>query len=118
MVDNGKRKGIEKLKFFVDHVDNRSEYDLKRTVIWKDAVVKYEGVVMEPQDIGNYNFGYIGRAMGYDVEFLKFGAGMKQLYDHNIRTIINCPTPSYCDDPRDSYFIQLGALKYDSDHSE
>lgn len=118
VTDNGNRKGIEKLKFFVGRVDNKSEYDLKRSAKWKDTVVKFDGIVMESQDIGNYNFGYIGRAMGYDVEFLKFGAGMKQLYDHNIRTIINCPTPSYCDDPRDSYFIQLGALKYDSDHSK
>ena len=29
-------------------------------------------------------------------------------------TYLNCFTPSLCDDPRDTYYIRLGAIIYDS----
>ena len=28
----------------------------------------------------------------------------------------NCFTTSFCDDPRDQYFIKMGAIAYDREH--
>ncbi len=70
---------------------------------------------MEPQDIGNYHFGYIGRAMGYDTEFLTSGAGAYQLYSGTAK-ISWCFTTNNCDDPRDNYYIRLGAIAYDKNN--
>lgn len=36
-------------------------------------------------------------------------------YD-NIETYSNCFTSSLCDDPRDTYYIMLGAMAYDADN--
>lgn len=46
-----------------------------------------------------------------------YGAGFQQVLDNlkNPATYLNCFTPSLCDDPRDTYFIKLGAIKYDQD---
>ena len=70
---------------------------------------------MESQDIGNYNFGYIGRAMGYSNSFLILGAGAYQVKEGTAE-LRDCLTISLCDDPRNTYFIIKGALKYDSEH--
>lgn len=107
---------IQKLYTFAKSVASGSENDLKRTDAWEGETVSYRGMVLEAQDIGNLNFGYIGRAMGYDIDFLTAGAGIVQLYEHydNPETYLNCFTSSLCDDPRDTYYIKLGAIIYDS----
>ena len=104
-----------KLLYFMDVVDSYSIFDLKVQNNWKDKTIFYDGVWMEPQDIGNYHFGYIGRAAGYDMDFLTFGAGIKQLLS-STRMLEYCFSSSFCDDPRDTYFIKLGAIKYDNEH--
>ena len=50
---------------------------------------------MEPQDIGNFNFRYVGR--------LNLGARATQVLDnwHNPITYLNCFTYSFCDDQMD-----------------
>ena len=107
---------IQKLYTFVQSTKSNSENDLKRNEEWQGQTISYRGMILEPQDIGNLNFGYIGRAMGYDVDFLTAGAGIVQLAEHydNPETYLNCFTPSLCDDPRDTYYIRLGAIIYDS----
>ncbi len=113
--DNGDRKGIDKLLFLRSQVNDGKKYDLKLRD-WSNTILEYDGIIMEPQDIGNYNFGYMGRALGIDLTLLQVGAGLNQLRKYHIRTIMNCPTSAFCDDPRDAYFIKLGALKYDEDN--
>ncbi len=63
---------------------------------------------MEQEDIGNFHYGYIGRAAGFDVSTLTLGAGAYQLYEHwnEPITYVNCFTLSICDDPRDNYYIR------------
>lgn len=41
---------------------------------------------------------------------------MYQLYErwNNPITYANCFTSSICDDPRDSYYIRMGAIAYDN----
>jgi len=105
---------VDKMKYFITNVKTGGIYDLKNTGNWKEDIY-YDGHVMESQDIGNYHFGYIGRAIGYDIDFLTAGAGAYQLYEHpkEFITYFNCITPSLCDDPRDTYYIRLGAIAYD-----
>jgi len=70
----------------------------------------------EPQDIGNYHFGYIGRAAEFSQQYLLWGASANQVTKMNGEVFRNCFTSSICDDPRDQYFIRLGAIAYDNDN--
>lgn len=105
-----------KMNNFINNVKENGPMDLKNIKEFQ-STISYNGIIMEPQDVGNFNFGYIGRAYGYPTEFLADGAGAYQLYRHwkNPVTYLNCLTPSVCDDPRDTYFVRMGAIKYDQD---
>ena len=105
-----------KMNNFINNVKENGPMDLKNIKEFQ-STISYNGIIMEPQDVGNFNFGYIGRAYGYSTEFLADGAGAYQLYRHwkNPVTYLNCLTPSVCDDPRDTYFVRMGAIKYDQD---
>lgn len=107
---------VDKLSYLIEKTGSGKAYDLKNGEWNRD--IYYNGMILEPQDIGNYNFGYIGRAMGYDMNFLTTGAGIYQLKEHwrNPVTYVNCLTFSICDDPRDTYYIRLGAIAYDNEH--
>ena len=107
---------VTKLDYFKNVVNTGSIYDLKVQKEWHGKTIFYDGLWMEDQDIGNYHFGYIGRAVGYDVDFLTFGAGIKQLLS-DTRMLDYCFSSSFCDEPRDTYFIKLGAIKYDNEHN-
>lgn len=108
---------IVRLYEFAQVTKSYSKYDLKRQGEWQETIM-YNGIVMEPQDIGNFHLGYIGRAAGFNIDTLTMGAGIYQLYEHWNKSItyMNCLTFSTCDDPRDSYFIRLGALAYDENN--
>ena len=106
---------IQKLVTFKDSVTDGAVYDLKLTDEWNFAI-KYEGIIMEPQDIGNFHYGYIGRAIDIPTVVLLGGAGVNQFSKYGKDTIENCFTISFCDDPRDAIFIKMGADKYDSEH--
>ena len=107
---------VIKMNNFINNVKENGPMDLKNIKEFQ-STISYNGIIMEPQDVGNFNFGYIGRAYGYSTEFLADGAGAYQLYRHwkNPVTYLNCLTPSVCDDPRDTYFVRMGAIKYDQD---
>lgn len=107
---------VIKMNNFINNVKENGPMDLKNIKEFQ-STISYNGIIMEPQDVGNFNFGYIGRAYGYSAEFLADGAGAYQLYRHwkNPVTYLNCLTPSVCDDPRDTYFVRMGAIKYDQD---
>ena len=85
-----------KISHFVSKVNNGKEYDLKLLPDWEDKVIYYDGLYMEPQDFGNYHYGYIGRAYGFPISMLIAGAGANQLKNHKLNTITNCPTGSLC----------------------
>ncbi|MDD3392599.1 MAG: DNRLRE domain-containing protein [Bacilli bacterium] len=104
---------VEKLKTFSNAVTDNSEYDLKSGDEW-NTTISYNGIIMEPQDIGNFHYGYVGRSIGIPITVLLGGAGYNQLTKLNLETLRNCFSLSVCDDPRDSYYIKMGAIKYDS----
>lgn len=102
---------------FAQMTKSNSKYDLKSQEEWQRSIV-YNGTIMEPQDIGNFHFGYIGRAAGLDMNTLMLGAGLYQFKEHWNKSITyaNCFTIYTCDDPRDSYYIRLGAIAYDNEN--
>ena len=126
-------KELKKLGFIkrslklIELVDDKMVYDLKRQPEWKNKTICYDGLFMEPQDLGNYHFGYVGRAAGFSTDYLLFGASVNQLkkiiyekdgnYYFNSETFKNCFTSSLCDDPRNQYFVRLGAIAYDKENS-
>lgn len=108
---------VIKMNNFINNVKENGPMDLKNIKEFQ-STISYNGIVMEPQDIGNFNYGYIGRAYGYPTEVLIAGGGAYQWWKHktNPVTYLNCFTTSICDDPRDTYFIKMGAIKYDEEH--
>jgi len=106
---------VEKLATFRNKVTNGSIYDLKLTEEWNTSI-KYNNIIMEPQDIGNFHYGYIGRSIGIPHTILYGGAGLNQLKNHGKDTIDNCFTIGFCDDLRNTIFIRAGAIKYDTEN--
>lgn len=47
---------VQKLGYFIENVNDGKKYDLKLTDDWKGKTVSYDGIIMEAQDIGNFNF--------------------------------------------------------------
>lgn len=79
----------------------------------------YDGYIMESQDLGNYHYGYVGRAAGIDIDTLVMAGGVVQLITHrnDLSSLEDwCVSETFCDDPRDTFFIRLGALAYDKEH--
>lgn len=106
---------VQKMNYFITDVKTNEKFDLKNPEEWKNTDIYYDRLIMEPQDIGNYHFGYIGRALGYDIDFLTFGAGLYQVKS-GTSNLGWCFSTNTCDDPRDTYYIRLGAIAYDRDN--
>ena len=107
------RNFTKKSLYFAKNVNDGAIYDLK---LKTNDTIYYNDMFMEPQDIGNYHFGYIGRAAGFSQQYLLWGASANQVTKMNGEVFRNCFTSSICDDPRDQYFIRLGAIAYDNDN--
>ena len=104
---------VEKLGYLKENANDGAKYDLK---LFNTETIYYDGMYMEAQDSGNYHFGYIGRAAGIQTWVLLIGASVNQFTKMNSEVFKNCFTLSFCDDPRDQYFIKMGAIAYDREH--
>ena len=71
---------IERLNYLRENANDGQKFDLK--LFTKDTIF-YDGMYMEPQDIGNYHFGYIGRASGIQTWVLLKGASVNQIKKMN-----------------------------------
>ena len=105
----------EKLLYLVNNANDGDVYDIKLNDEWSGNTIYYDGYYMEAQDLGNYQFGYITAAIGIDSFVSTKGAGIQQVLGKN-RNLLWCTGKSLCDDPRDTMFIELGALRYEKDH--
>lgn len=88
---------------FVEHVRSGGFFD-------------YKQLGNEYENFGNFHFGVVGRAAGLSPRFLKFGAGMYQLYQDltvSNRSIHWENWGTFFDDPIDQYWIQQGIDYYD-----
>ena len=104
---------IEAGKQFYYKVRNGGEWDLKQLPQYK-GTYKFNGMVVQGQDIGNINFGYTGKELGLSDEALLTGAGIAQIKagTSNFSFIM----VSNGDDLRDQMFIKYGIMLYNSEH--
>ena len=109
-----KNKGIiESGKQFYNKVRNKGEWDLKQLPEYQDTF-KFNGLIIQAQDIGNINFGYTGKALGLPDSVLLAGAGVAQIKagTSNLSYII----ASNGDDLRDQMYIMYGIALYNEDN--
>ena len=69
---------------FYDKVNHKGPWDIKRKDSWEKTIgtkfpgkkreVFYRGMLMTPEHLGNYTYGYIGAAYGYDQMTLVIGS--------------------------------------------
>ena len=103
---------LESVMFFVENVRTGGEWDYKNhldpntTYIYNNNGVYVE---LRYDDIGNINFGYVGRIL-FSEEILCMGAGAYQL----IGGPRNWGISSYFDDPRDQWAIRYGYSLWDN----
>jgi len=80
---------------------------------------EFEGMLMEPQDIGNHHFGVVGKATGLFSEWiLQSLAGIYQIisgtskeqWQNGVKTLTIFP---YGDDPQDQIWMMFGFEYYD-----
>ena len=78
-------KWVVDFPWFISKVDNHKPWDIKRETPWNetikstypgrhDAQVIYHGSIVTLEYLGNYTYGYIGRAMGLSNDVLHMGS--------------------------------------------
>ena len=107
-------KPVAKMFYFATVVGNKGKYNLKNKPGWMGETFLYRGRVMTAEDFGNYHYGYIGRSMGYSESLLLMGAGANHIVGHGFN--FYCITYTFCDEPKDSYYIRKGIIEYDATH--
>ena len=77
---------VEKQRYmsFYNLVNHHAPWDIKEEASWKTTIgtefpgynvqVKYCGMLMTPEALGNYTYGYLGRAYGIPLDFLCTGS--------------------------------------------
>jgi len=71
--------------WFIFHVKHEGAWDIKREDPWKKTLrseypgsftarIYYEGQIMSLEELGNITYGYIGAALGFTFEYLRFGS--------------------------------------------
>ncbi|MBD5093020.1 MAG: hypothetical protein HDT26_01785 [Subdoligranulum sp.] len=130
------------IAWFVSQVKGEGPWDIKVKDSWKmqfgnvrplsrmDDTIAYNGQVVQPENLGNLTYGYLGSAMGWPAEILYLGAGaynQKELADLakkegeqwawlNIFNPFVYTDGSYGDGENDIPFIRQGVELYDAVH--
>ena len=75
VVDIAKSKGRFNYRWFISQVNHGADWDIKLPDSWNETIgentypgfgvkVFFQGILMTPEQLGNYTYGYIGIAMG------------------------------------------------------
>ena len=83
--------------------------------------VEFDAHYQELVDYGNFNFGVIGRGLGFDTDYLMWagGAGAKLVnfrHGKGWAGYSGDEPPTYGDQVRDNFFIRMGMNWYDRNH--
>ncbi len=78
---------VDKQRAFASITRDNAEFDIKRTMKWSKSKYYYRGIVCDPQDLGNINFGYIGKACAETNNELLLGSSLNALYNAYARLI-------------------------------
>ena len=76
---------VSKGAWFVSKVNHEKSWDIKVEKSWNETIanntfpgegvnVYYNGMVMNPEELGNYTYGYIGHAVGFNIYELYAGS--------------------------------------------
>lgn len=95
------------------------KYDIRDTEWFKSGVrdVMLGNRMLNYDAVANIHFGFVGRAAGFDADFLVGAAGLAQLFravetrDPNDRGV--CDMTYYCDHPFATWSIRLGIYLYE-----
>ncbi len=69
------------------------------------TIFKFHNSDFTAEDLGNYHYGYVGRAAGFSLGLLQYCAGLNQRWDGTSKEIWK--SSSY-DKPNDQLMIRLG----------
>jgi len=107
-----------KMFTFVELVKSHAYFDIKRQVEWqylhggskmKTEFMYFNGQLWSAEQLGNYVFGYMGAAYGYNEEILCIAAGIYQAYEKEIHWEW---LPTYFDEKDDNEKIRMGWNAY------
>lgn len=100
-------------KQFYNNVRNKGKWDLKQNPEYQ-GTFQFNDLVIQGQDIGNINFGYTGKALGFPDSVLLVGAGVAQIMagTSNFSFVM----ASNGDDLRDQMYIMYGIMLYKEDN--
>lgn len=150
-VINDKKVLLSNIMWFISQVNEYCPWDIKREKSWlrqfgnvrlpssMEDTIAYNGQVVTLENLGNFTYGYLGRAMGWSAEILYLGGGVvNQLglaYNSTealvkgegdisvcLNSWYNAITPfiyfdgSYGDGENDYIFIKQGVELYDAVH--
>ena len=75
---------VELLSIFKDEVDHGHPWDIKLPELWHNTIgtvfpgintnIYYRGMLMTPESLGNYTYGYLGAAYGIPINLLLCGS--------------------------------------------
>ncbi|GEM_PF-3339778 len=90
----------EDAHWFKDHVDSAGPWDFK---------------LIDPayEEFGNFHYGVVGTALGFDEELLLIEAGNAQKRHNPGKVYSDSGPPFYGDDPSDVYWIRRGIRYYE-----
>ena len=95
---------------FINWVNHKADWDIKRQDPWNRTIgtpypgsgtkVIYNGYVMTPEDIGNFTYGYLGRAFDFSETELIIGSWVAASFPLGGDALEN--------ELRDQEFIRMG----------
>ena len=126
--------------WFFTKVNHHADWDIKWPDIWRGEVGEnipylknekfyYHGMLMTPADLGNYMYGYMGRALGLGSNIIYWGGGVAHVRNSTYKeesdllkgyalAMLDSQTVSYPygDLPEDTAMIANGISVFDSDY--
>ena len=112
-------EGLVYLDFYNTVADN-NPWDIKVDISWEETIgtaypgnidtkVLYRGRIMTPENLGNYTYGYLGAAYGFNLDILYLGS-------YYAAGFPNIGTTAYDNEMfEDRPYIKLGYMTYFND---
>ena len=105
--------GGAQLGVFIDKVREYGDWDYKRPLGWDiyyNVSLEDDIFQMTGEQLGNYNYGYVGTGIGYSKEVLTMAGGIVNVmgsWDFKY-----CDSVNLCDVPDDVQYVKKGIKAY------
>lgn len=105
----------EKMQFaaFLEKAREKGDWDYKIPLGWDiyyNVALGNNIFKMTGEQLGNYNYGYVGTGIGYSKEFLTIGGGILNVAGGS--GFKYCDTVNFCDKPEDVTYVKKGINAY------